>query len=1141
MLRGSAGHRCTRRSASQGQRLIATLSPGLAILKLLPTQRASSRNGMLPPRRTWKHWWGWLGGLVILISLARTASGLPQNFNTTQGTIPYAEITTPHFRVYFDARAPHEGLIISQSLENARPLLEKWLHISRRPQRPLRVVSSPVTEHASFANFIYDAIELQTKNQNVRDLIWHEYIHSLTYEFYRNVLGPPGTIFHIMWMPAWFLEGLAEALSVSVGSDYQAGVERWQALTNQWPTYDRLHSLYLNYTWSMRGYATAGAFVGWILKNLDSSSTATTTSLSVADLLRDFRTQTMPWHLLRNLFHPLDRTLKSRLHTSGKHLYERYKRGATAYWQVASPYPLLVASPEPRHNFPFGPLATEVQNDHLIVGNSIQRVHLSFNPKTRWATATKLLPLPKGAVGRSAIRSQDFLSYINTLPRQHHDGLVEKNAIVVGQQRSNLQVIWQGERVAKVFHTRMHLGWVVQGIASTTICTLKKSTVQAFVQQRLTSRPRPHCKPVGQAHHRIRILGSHPDPTSTFGEVLALWFGIESSALTGDSYTIKIWRAQGEQIISKPWLPLAKPISAAFTGDDIWLLTSDRSRTYLSRVTLNHACLEVIHLSDYLLGAWGMGDDRIALRLYEGHKSSFKLIIPSTLPKHPCPTPEPHSSPLLDGMRILKHHRTQADPSPDEDPTATPVPLARELAHVPTMEAVMMRTHSWRLKHYKESFYKLNHPNPPPPGMRFGALDPIRLRPYVRRYAELTTQVLPHADRHRALLGTPSFGSPRQWNPPLPTATTWRPYTHRWSSPVFFPWLGYHPIRGDQFGLISVPLIDDLQNHLIRGTVLFGMNSYFPDLNVTYYGTRYRFPISVKIFRSLLYNGWLYDPSKKQHLTHYLNEFGGLFQFHYSSPPHARLVLQYILGWKTSHLEANHTPHITSTGIKHEPYVSAQLRLKLPLNFALSLRGALMAPLGWYNSGFDYHKLRLRLGLSQRISAFNRITTLEVASSYGHTRGDPQQTLHLKELYTPILTMVTGAASTERALNRIRRPLLGNHRFLYRIYFGDTYIRNIASLSTPILHDIDKQLSIFYLKQLTFNMLVNWGQTWWAQTWGEIEAQHFRLDRSVLAYASAIDLHLENKGVNFFIGLGIGNLVGEGMLIYNQLGFTALF
>lgn len=1078
---------------------------------------------------------------MVLMSLGTTAYGLPQNFNTTQGAIPYAEITSPHFRVYFDARAPHEGRIISESLDGIRPLLAKWLQISRRPHHPLRVVSSPVTNHASFANFIYDAIELQTKNQNIRDLIWHEYVHSLTYEFYRNVLGPPGTIFHIMWMPAWFLEGLAEALSISVGSDYQAGVERWQALTNQWPTYARLHSLYLNYTWSTRGYATAGAFVGWILKNL---YTAEDTSLSVADLLRDFRTQTMPWHLLRHLFNPLDGTLKSRLHASGKQLYEHYKRGATAYWQVASPYPLLASSPEPRHHFPFGALATEVQNGHLIIGNAIERVHLTFNPTTHWGTQAQLLPLPKGAVGRSALRSQDFLSYILTLPPQYHDGLAKKNAIVVGQQRSNLKVIWQGDRVTKLFHTRQHLGWVVQGIASTAICTLEKSTVHTFIQQRRAERPRAHCKPLGRPHNRIHILGGHPDPNSTSGEILALWFGIESSALTGDSYAIKIWRAGREQIISKPWHPLAKPISAAFSGDDIWLLTSDRSRTYLSRVTLNKRCVETIHFSDYLLGAWGLGVDRIALRLYEGHKSSFKLIIPSTLPKYPCPTPEPHSSPLLDGMRILTHHHTQADPKRDA-PAPSPAPLARQLKHVPTLEAVMMRTHTWRLKHYKESFYKLNHAatNTPAAAKQFGALDPIRLKPYVRRYAELSTQVLPHDVRHRALLTAPTFGPVRPREDPLSTTAlaAARPYTHRWSSPVFFPWLGYHPIRGDQFGLISVPLIDDLQNHLIRGTVLFGLNSYFPDLNVSYYGTRYRFPISVNIFRNLLYNGWLYDPSQQQYITHYLNEFGAQFQLHYSGRRHQRLTVQYILGWKTSHLEADHTPHITSTGIKHEPYISAGLRLALPQKFALSLRGAVMAPLGLYNSHFDYYKLRLRLGLSHKVYAFKRTTTLEVASSYGHTRGDPDGAFHLKELYTPILTIITGSASTETALNRIRRPLLGNNRFLYRIYFGDTYIRNLASLSTPILQDIDKQISIFYLKQLTFNLFVNWGQTWWAQTWGEIKAQPFKLNQSVLAYAGAVDLHLENKGVNFFVGIGLGELVGEGMLIYNQFGFTALF
>src|SRR5690606_4415869 len=76
-------------------------------------------------------------------------------------------------------------------------------------------------------------------------------------------LGPAGAALHLMWIPAWWIEGLAESLSVSQGSAQQASYERFHALTGSWPTYDRLHSLYQKRDWLEEGYATSGALVAY--------------------------------------------------------------------------------------------------------------------------------------------------------------------------------------------------------------------------------------------------------------------------------------------------------------------------------------------------------------------------------------------------------------------------------------------------------------------------------------------------------------------------------------------------------------------------------------------------------------------------------------------------------------------------------------------------------------------------------------------------------------------------------------------------------------------------------------------------------------------------------------------------------------
>ena len=102
---------------------------------------------------------------------------MPINFGFTQGDMEYKEMTSPEFRVYFDSRVPEEGAMAMQSLTTVKPLMEKWMGPSRDLDDPLRVVMSNVSTNASFANFIYDAIELQTPYQNIRDLAWHEYAH----------------------------------------------------------------------------------------------------------------------------------------------------------------------------------------------------------------------------------------------------------------------------------------------------------------------------------------------------------------------------------------------------------------------------------------------------------------------------------------------------------------------------------------------------------------------------------------------------------------------------------------------------------------------------------------------------------------------------------------------------------------------------------------------------------------------------------------------------------------------------------------------------------------------------------------------------------------------------------------------------
>ena len=167
---------------------------------------------------------------------------LPIGFGINQGDREYLETRSRNFDVYHDKEAAAEGAMTANALEAAKPILERWL--GKRFKRKLPVVSSAITSNASFANFVFDTIELQTMAEGGRDLFWHEFVHTSMYEHFHHLLGPAEAVVYLPWVPAWFLEGLAEAITVSIGSDVQASIERYQAAHRDWPSYDSLHYLY---------------------------------------------------------------------------------------------------------------------------------------------------------------------------------------------------------------------------------------------------------------------------------------------------------------------------------------------------------------------------------------------------------------------------------------------------------------------------------------------------------------------------------------------------------------------------------------------------------------------------------------------------------------------------------------------------------------------------------------------------------------------------------------------------------------------------------------------------------------------------------------------------------------------------------
>jgi hypothetical protein len=278
---------------------------------------------------------------VFFVAFCLGAQGLkalPIGFGIHQKDLVYHSLTTEDGVIYFDRDTLSEASYLADRLHEAKPILRNWLGLMGQGDSPYAVITSSTTDEASFANFITKTMEIQTMGRGPKALAWHEYTHYLMYEHLENFLGPAGSVIHLPWMPAWFIEGLAEAITMSSGSDWQLGVERYQALAWDWPTYDRLHQLYGGGVFSSRGYATAGGFVAWLLRSKKDF---------LPQLLKSFYRFTWPDYYLLSYKLPMDRALEEIFQRDGKTLYEEYKAASRSYWMRMTPGPLLTQTPEP--------------------------------------------------------------------------------------------------------------------------------------------------------------------------------------------------------------------------------------------------------------------------------------------------------------------------------------------------------------------------------------------------------------------------------------------------------------------------------------------------------------------------------------------------------------------------------------------------------------------------------------------------------------------------------------------------------------------------------------------------------------------------------------------------------------------------
>lgn len=1035
---------------------------------------------------------------VLLVSYKSYA--LPIVFGINQGNLKYKVQKSKNFRVYHDSRVPHEGAMVSNALEGVKPTLDRWLGIKR--DRPLPVIMSAATGGVSFADFIFDSIDLQTSGQVSRDLVWHELVHTSMYRHFDNIFGSVGNILHLPWMPAWFIEGLAESLSASGRGDVIASVERYFAVTGRWPSYDRLHSLYSQSTVVNEFYSVSGSFVSWILR--------TYPKVKLPRLLRRFDRYTYPQYFIWSFnpisdFLPFDEVLREMTGKIGRELYEDYKKAAKNHWIGAKKGEFLSQGKGARLNYQsFAGLQTTKNDAHLIfLDDGYKRLFkLKFDLNNGWLSDTKETKVKFESKGKSSIfyyRPNLGLEVGKKLYNKtnfRHDR-IDVNEETKKRLKLKSRTIYQSKGViSQIYESFDEIVWIETQMERTKLCLLPKKQIKG----RLPVRRKQVLCPLNYRMPRsLHLLGDlkksasrmalYPPSKKPLKLSSEIWFTVKEQTLSGDRYTIKSYSPSKRTLKNINYQSGGIPIQMTEAGASKWLLLAEHDRRVLMKVDSLGMCLGVFDFEDLALQIAGLDDGSLLIDLFDG---SFRSILKRR-----------------DDQLPLKACRTLSSPT-------SPLQWAMKRKGKVGLKLALNQTSIW------EHSSKQN-------------ADQLSQRALVMS-APLDEGVLPNGKK-----GTKAKNR---------KSVAWQ------GGPVaILPWIGGDDPQAMQVGFISIPWADALQNEIVRATFLVSASqSLYPNTDILLRSTRFWPTIDWSLFRKKTWDG--VDSELK--ISRYYDEIGSSlsvqFPWHFWG---SGLTLG--LGGKSSHLRmANFSDTRLNEFHGSMSFYTSLMSVGLSFNLRASI-----APKS-VNNYFDYHSFTGSMKLSRSLPFRSRLS-LGLSGAATRGKQMHNLVLFYQPLRRFVPGTGGGQNKFQLPLpyglfGRVSPQNLG----LFAFSYGDTKIRNDLTWTVPIISNINKLFWILYFKRLNFAAFYNRGNAWKQGSnfsYRSLNTFSDSFAKAVIAtHGYRLDLLFENKGVNLHLSFGGGEVlehicyVGECrgkkevrrpfesvFNVYAELGFDALF
>lgn len=266
---------------------------------------------------------------AVPISFLKTPAG---NMHDTQWHL----LQNSWFQVYYPEHAEGAAQSAMDSLEKAYPYLSRMLGVCIKNDNT-DLVSCPFPskfdrislvlgdrwEQGGFANPVTQNIEILAKYPKQPSFFQHELVHRLMYEHHDFHVGPLGRVFSLAMVPTWWIEGLAEYLTESIGTVETESWERSMAMEHDWPSWESLHGLYHGNSDRLeKGYVTSGRFVGWIMakqKNIPLSQSVEQLAL---------KTVRFPF------YQASDAWLEENFQKAGKQLYSEFQKSEEQKWNA---------------------------------------------------------------------------------------------------------------------------------------------------------------------------------------------------------------------------------------------------------------------------------------------------------------------------------------------------------------------------------------------------------------------------------------------------------------------------------------------------------------------------------------------------------------------------------------------------------------------------------------------------------------------------------------------------------------------------------------------------------------------------------------------------------------------------------------